>query len=353
MRIVTRHLLKEVLLTWGAVLLVLFAILLTNRLARYLAEAVDGALPAEAIFQLLALKAVAYLVVILPPSLFIALLLTLGRWYRDREMTALVAAGLPPLALYRPLLVLALVVGLGVAWIALEAAPRAAAAGHLLRQEARLRAEIGSVGGGQFKESRRGDWVFFAAHVEREPPRIDDVFIQRRRAGRVELHRAARATVREDPARGARYAILEDGYLYEGTPGAADFRIVRFERQSLRLPESRGEVSAPKAETLATAALWNTSSKAHRAELEWRLAAPLSVPLLTLLALPLSRNDPRQGRYGRLVLAGLIYIAYFNLQTAAQAWFKSGMTPAGLGTWWVHAGMALFTAVWVWRETRR
>ena len=136
LRVLDRYLLREVLASWLAVTLVLWAIVMVNRLVRYLGEAAAGEIPASVIMTLLGLKSVSYLTTLLPLALFLGVLLALGRLYRDSEMVALAACGVGPATLYRPLLLLAGLVAVLLALLALEVAPRTAALGYELRAQA-------------------------------------------------------------------------------------------------------------------------------------------------------------------------------------------------------------------------
>ncbi|MCA1798164.1 MAG: LptF/LptG family permease [Xanthomonadaceae bacterium] len=89
-----RYLLKEVIQTWAAVTVVLLLIMLSSRFARYLGEAAAGQLPADVVFTLLSLTSIHYMTVLVPVSLFLAVMLMLGRLYKDSEMAAMMACGI-------------------------------------------------------------------------------------------------------------------------------------------------------------------------------------------------------------------------------------------------------------------
>jgi lipopolysaccharide export system permease protein len=67
----------------------------------------------------------------------------------------------------------------------------------------------------------------------------------------------------------------------------------------------------------------------------------LLIPVLALLAVPLSRVSPREGRFARIVPALLLYLVYFALLFAARDWLADGHLPAALGLWWIHLAFAL------------
>ena len=64
-----------------------------------------------------------------------------------------------------------------------------------------------------------------------------------------------------------------------------------------------------------------------RAELHWRVALPMMCVVLTLLAVPLSRLNPRQGRYARVWVAVVVYFVYSNLISAGKVWIAHGTVP--------------------------
>ena len=78
------------------------------------------------------------------------------------------------------------------------------------------------------------------------------------------------------------------------------------------------------------------------AELQWRLGVPISTIILAILAVPLSRSQPRAGRYGRLAIGLLVFIIYLNMMSAAKAWVEQGTISPALGIWWVHGAMLTF-----------
>lgn len=95
---------------------------------------------------------------------------------------------------------------------------------------------------------------------------------------------------------------------------------------------------------MRTADLLRSSDLDELAELHWRIGIPLATLILAILAVPLSRSQPRQGRYGRIAVGLLVFIIYFNLMSAGKAWMEQGAVPPGIGIWWVH-GLMLTLAI--------
>lgn len=337
LRVIDRYLLKEVALNWLAVTLVLWVIVLSNRLAGFLGEAAAGKLPGAVIFTLLGLKSVDYLVVLLPLTLYLGVLLALGRLYKDSEMAALGACGVGPARIYRPLLGLAVLVAVGIAALSLFVAPRTAALGYEVRARAETATDLSIVSAGRFQESSSGNMVFYAERVAPDRENLERLFVRAEQDGVPTLLTARRAHPSRDPNSGDRFLVMEDGYRYQGQPGDAAYRILKFARHGVRLESVEVLNPRMKHNAAPTAQLWGSTQPQDIAELQWRLSLPLAAVSLVILAVPLSRTTPRQGRFGRLFGAVLIFIVYYNLLGTAQVWVEKGALGPLPGLWWVHA----------------
>lgn len=345
-RILDRYLFRESLDTWAAVTGVLLLILMSSRFAFYLGDAAQGRLPGDAVFSLLALSTVNYLTLIIPLGLFLGVMLAFGRLYRDSEMAALMACGVGVRDLYRPLLRLALLLAVLLLGLAALVAPWAAEKSNIVRKNAERQAEISVFESGRFKQTRSGDAVYYAERVDEKGLALENVFVQRvERAGPVG-DAPARETVsiitarsgrqELDPETGVRQLVLREGQRYTGTPGQADFSVVGFTEHGIMLDVIDPDYATTDPRVLPTASLLGSADLRHRAELHWRIGVPVQALVFALLALPLSRVNPREGRYGRIIAAILIYIIYSNLLGVMRVQMERGSVEADLGLWPVH-----------------
>lgn len=359
MSIVNRYITRETLVAWLAVTLVLLAVIVSHRFARFLGEAAAGKLPGLAVFELLGFASIGFLTVLIPVGFFLGLLMAFGRLYRDSEMTALTACGVGPRQLYRPVLALAFAVALLLSWITLQAAPWAAEAALLARRTAEREAELGVFESGRFKSARGGDAVFYAADVEPQSGRLRGLFFSQRSAGRAQAVISAASGEQElDPATGRRLLVLYDGIRYDGVPGQADYRVLRFAEHGVEIAPSAPDLATTKRDGVRTLALLESADPRDIAELQWRISGPLLVLVLACIAVPLSRTRPREGRYGRIVFGLLVYVVYSNLLGVARLGVERGQIPPALGLWWVHIIFLLVAAALLahtlgWRYTFR
>lgn len=347
-----RYLSRELLLYWLIFTLVLWLVLVTARFSLYLGQAADGQLPAATVLALLGLKSVGFFVFLLPVTLYLALLWLLGRLNRDHETLALGASGVGTLQLYRAIASPVVMAALLVTLLSVYLVPYTAQAGYELRVAAQQHVDADALTPGRFHTLRGGRWLVYAQRAGAGPGVLDEVFIHVQQA-RPQVLVAKHAVLRRE-AEADRYLVLQDGYRYDGVPGEADYRVLKYREYAVRLRAQPVE-AGHKWDAVRTAALLDDTSAAARSELQVRLSRPLSVLVLALLAVPLARFRPATGRFYPLWLGVLVFTLYFNLLATAQLWLAREQTPAWLGLWWVHLVFVALAVVLVrpWRSRWR
>jgi lipopolysaccharide export system permease protein len=348
---VQRYVLREVMQTWLAVTGVLVAILVSNQLSRVLGQAADNRYGRRVVFDLIALGAIMNLSVIVPVGLLLAVVLTLGRLYHDSEMAALQACGFGPSRLLAPLFCFAGVIALGLAWLVFVQVPQADSEVQLLRQSALKEAQFGQLDAGRFRSFSGGDAVFYAERVDPEGV-LHNVFVQRETAGRIEVALADTATYSKAAPNGAHLVTLFNGRRYEGVPGRNDFRVTEFREHGIPIATPEGVVGSKDPDTKPTRELLGSDAPSDIAQLQFRVSAPIMALVLTLVAVPLSRLRPRQGRYARVGFAIVVYFVYSQLLYAAKAWLEKGELSPAIGVWWVHVAALALGLYLVAREAR-
>lgn len=333
--LIGRYIFRQIFVSTLIVMVVLLVIFMSNQFAETLGEAATDALPRDAVFTVLGLEFLRYLALLAPIGLLLGVLLGLARLNRDSELAALAACGAGPRRLVGPVLLLALIAAGLVGWLSLLEAPAASRRIEEVRQNAQEQAELGVFAPDRFTAIDSGSTVIYTREASGDA--LEGVFI------RSETDNGLFVVVAERGERigsGEEVSLrLQNGRLYEGVPGEARFFFAEFEEQGLPLELDRSEPT-PAIESVATADLLRSREPAARAELEWRIATPLSVVILSLLAVPLGRSSPREGKYARVGLGLLIYVIYANTLALARVWVERDLVPLWLGSWWVHALLA-------------
>ncbi len=345
---IQRYVLREVVQTWLAVTGVLVAILVANQLSRVLGQAADNQYGRHVVAELIALGAIMNLSVIVPVGLLLSVVLSLGRLYHDSEVAALQACGFSPVRLLAPLFCFAAVIALGLAWLSFVQVPRADQQVQLIRRSAIKEAQFGQLDAGRFRSFSGGDAVFYAERVDKDGI-LHNVFVRRETAGRIEVALAETATYSKG-ASGMHFVTLFNGRRYEGVPGRNDFRIIEFQEHGIPIATPADVAGPLDPDTKPTRALWGTHSASDIAQLQSRASSPLMALVLTLVAVPLSRLRPRQGRYARVGFAIMVYFVYSNLLSAVKVWLEKGELSPAFGVWWVHASVLLLGLYLVHRE---
>jgi lipopolysaccharide export system permease protein len=348
--IVFRYLSRELLLTSGAVSAVLLVIIMSGRFIKYLAQAAEGRLDPSVLFLIMAYKLPSFLQLILPLGLFLGVLLAYGRLYLESEMTVLSSAGMSQQRLAAYTLVSATGVACLVAWLSLGLAPQGSTeVAKILNKQAAM-TEFDTLDAGRFQSVRKGSRVTYTEALTADRSQLSGVFISDKRMSKAgDKQRGITVLVAEKGHQeikpdGSRYLVLQNGYRYDGNPGQADYRRIQYDTYGVLLPKPEVSEEIGEREAVPSADLLGSDNLVDRAELQWRVSIPLLVFVVALMAVPLSRVNPRQGRFLKLLPAVLLYMTYLALLVAARGALDKGKIPAQLGLWWVH-GIFLLLAL--------
>lgn len=336
--IITRYLIRQVLVSSGAISFILLVVAVLGRLLKYLAQASQGELDPGVLFLLMGYRIPDFLQLILPLALLLGILLAYGRMYAESEMTVLIACGVSDRQLMQVTLRAAGAVMLATAMLALYLTPQGLVqAGRLLEAQENLN-EFDVLVPGQFQNLSRGARTTYAEAVT--DGTLRGVFMHEAEGNRVIV---AQEAVPIEDAEGNRFILFRQGMITEGLGSDEGYTLTGFGELGVEVPpRDLAFAAAPEEQAAGNVALWRDGSSEAVAELQWRLSLVLLIPILTLLAVPLSRVSPREGQFARLVPAILLYMLYFGLLLVSRDKLADGAWPAWLGLWWVHV---LFAAL--------
>jgi lipopolysaccharide export system permease protein len=348
--IIDRYVLLSALRPFAAVLGVLVALFAGYSLSGILANAVSGLLPMGVIAALAGLKLLIAIEVLAPISLFIGVIVAFGRLQEDGESTIMMALGMSPLRLGRPIIVLALVLAVAVSALSLLARPWAYATSHSITQRASNMLNLNAMEAGTFYASHDGAQVILLGGRAGSKGAAQDVFVSRRKDdGQVEVIYARHAQPVVRTADGRRTVFLSNAHIYELDPrDPGNDRVVAAAGVSVNPDGAPPGAPGYSPVAASTRHLATSSLPADIAELQWRLSTGVSTFLLALLGMSLSWGRPSHNRYAKFGPAILAYSAYYLLCTVARTWVEHGMVGRFPGLWWAPAGLALILlAIWI------
>ena len=335
MLILSRYVFRAVVRQVLSVSSVLLLIVLVLQFTRVLARAAAEHFPSDLLWMIIVWGAAQNVAVILPMGLALGIVFGLGRLHENHEIAAMEACGAGGPRLWGPVVGLVVFLTLVLAWLSLLYNPQAAAQGDAQKRLALRLGMYLTPHPGEFRSFGGGQVVLYAAKVD-EDGQMTSVF-----AHGLDDHGesviVAHSGRIERTAQGApSQIVLNDGTFYALLDRRLRQRIVRFSEQRVGLNIPLAQPGAVRADAMPTAALLRSTRPTEVAELQGRMSLPLMALALGLIAIPLSRLRPRQGRYARAGLVVLIYFVYANVVTAGQTWIVNGRTPAWLGLWWIH-----------------
>ena len=318
-----RSMMRELTVTAIGLLVVLLAILFSNLVLRVLARAAGGAVAPEGVLPLLGFAMLFYLNILLSVAVFLTVLRTLSRWYRDSEMIVWFTSGQSLAACLRPILLFAAPFLVAIVLLSVFLSPWAEQRRLEYERQLESRDEIGLITPGLFREFARANLVVFVEAINPLDSTIRNVFLHSvdEKQDATTVARRGKLEVAEN---GDRFVVLEDGRRYEGKPGTADFRVIEFEKLGRRIEPAEMRALPTSTKAIPTAALLVADERIQRAELFWRLSVPLSALMLTLLAVPLSYVNPRVGRSANLLAAAFLYTLYSNCLNIVQSLIAQG-----------------------------
>ncbi len=343
--IIFRYFAKEIVITLLALTTILMLIFLSNQFVHYLMRAASGSLPSAILFQLMMLEIPNLLALLLPLGLYVAILIGYGRMYAESEMTVLQACGFSQNKLIAMTMTIALVLAIIVGAMMLWLSPIISADRDRLITSTSPAVLLKSLLPGRFQTFNSGRRVLYATDINQSTGMASNVFMaqQDKKSKQWSVLTAKQAHLAEKT--GDAFVVLDHGQEYTGVPGQKDFRVVNFGQYRERLPKAK-PVIRKRERAMTFKQLWPLNNKDPRkaAELQWRFSIPIMVLLLALLAIPLSKVDPRQGKFAKMLPAILIFIVYANFLFVVRGWVANGKIPTWLGMWWLH-GVVLMLAL--------
>ena len=328
---------KELARSFGATLVVLITVVMTMMLIRTLGQASRGSVAPADVMLVMGFTVLGQLPTILSLSLFITVVGTLSRMYRDSEMVIWFGAGRGLLRLLAPLLRFSWPVMLAIAALSLVVWPWANRQIQELKTQYEQRSDVDRIAPGEFQESSNGSRVFFIDKDTPDANAANNVFIATREDHRetVISAQSARLEIRN----GERLVLLHNGQRLETMNNKPGLRISEFSEYGTLIGAASQNSTDPGAiKTRDTWELARDGQTQSQAELSSRLGTAFAALNFVVLGLAVAIVNPRAHRSTSLVLALFAFVVYYNLMTVGQAWVgagRVGLLPFMLG---LHGG---------------
>ena len=350
--IIRRYIISEITKPAANILILMMAIFASYTAITYLTDAVGGMMAPGQVGTLIGLRIGMALEVLLPTTLYLSVIIALGRLYKDSEMTAMAACGLGTGSIIRAVLLLSLPVALIAGGASLFVRSAAYTQIYKLRSQARAEFTINQLESDRFLEIEDGRYTFFSEEIDRGQNTARGIFMRERKADAWVVIQAEEMIDGGRSNLGHPVMILRNGKRVEFPSSGKGANIIRFEKAQYPILSGSQPSRRYRRKAAPTSHLLQSERLEDVAELQWRLSTPLSTLLLALLGIPLSRTNPRRGKYAKLGTALVIFAVYYQLFTIAKTNVENGNVNPLIGIWWVPALLLALTLLMLWRMGR-
>ncbi|MGB5446395.1 MAG: LPS export ABC transporter permease LptF [Psychromonas sp.] len=326
--ILLRYLMLETFKSQIGILFVLVLIFVSQKFIVILAQALSGVIPADLVLTLLYLNLPQLGTLMLPISFYLAVLFAHGRLHSESEMVAMTSCGYSPNQVLKATSILSFLTFAFAAYNSLYLTPLSEDKMISVIEETKSDASAATLIEGRFyKTSGNGSVVYVEKASSNK--KLENIFAahwpeNKDLAPSVLTALSGQLEAKKDGA----WLTLNNGTRYAGIVGQNEFENSQFDRYEVHIANRASERKVRGVEALPTTALFGVENPKYQAELQWRIAIPLSILLMTFMAVPLAKVNPRQGRYARLLPALALYLSFFLLLSTAKSLIEEGTIPA-------------------------
>jgi len=310
------------------ILFVLVLIFVSQKFIVILEKAINGVIPADLVLTLLYLNLPTLGTLMLPISFYLAILFAHGRLHGESEMVAMTSCGYSPNNVLKATLVLSLLTFSFASFNSLYLAPLAEDEMISVIENAEADAGAATLIEGRFHQTSDKGGVVYVEKFK-EGQQLENVFVahwpkEQETAPSVLTSLKGSIESKKDGT----WLTLDDGQRYAGIVGEANFDNSAFERFEVHIANREVTEKKRGVEALPTHKLFSVNDPSYQAELQWRFAIPLSILMITFMAVPMAKVNPRQGRYAKLLPALSLYLTFFLLLSTSRSLIEEGTVPA-------------------------
>ena len=350
---------RELFFTALSTILILSGIVVAQRAVYIFRLAAKGIIPNDTVDTILVFNLLKHLPLLLSLTIFLAILLTLSRWYRDSEMIVWFSAGLSLHNLLKPILIFSLPIIILIASLSLYISPWAVQKSEEFKNGLKNRDELATIAPGSFKESKSNNRIFYVEGFSDLGSSVNNIFVQMKQNGKLGVIVSNKGE-RVINNKGENYIVMKDGKRYEGQVDSNEFSTTKFSEYGILVEKDVPKLiavgaSAGVLEAKSTMELLLTQNKDTRnpyiAELMWRISLPISAAMLILLSISLSFINPRTGRSMNIMIALLLFVIYNNLMGVSHSLVSTGVISIWFGYWPIHLVIGLLGVYLLYRRS--
>lgn len=341
--ILAKYLMRQVLMLLAAVFIVIGLVIFGNQLVLVVKESVEDGIPIADLLPLVGFNMIRDVPLILSLSLFLAIILVVGKSYKDSEAIVMNSLGVGDkhfMVFIQPVVVFIFIF---ILFLTTVAVPWSKQQHSMIMDRSKNTSEFSFIKEGEFQEFKEGKLVFYAAKVEsikgESTQDMEEIFVYAMAGEEPIITLAAQAQKYTDKTTKSVYLRLKNGSRYHGFPTDANKKILDFDVYDLQIIDGNKQHSsegAAKIESKPTLDILFSSDTKEIAEWQWRLSQPISVLMLSVFGILLGKASPRGGKNLGVIIGIMVFIIYNNALLVAKSSLEHGELLPIIGLWWVH-----------------
>jgi len=340
---ITRYILSNLILVFFAIFFIISLLVFGNQFVLTAQEAIEYSIPIKELTPLLGFNMLRDIPIILELSLFLSIIITFSRLYKNSEAVVMNSIGLGDKSFIRiiqPIVILSFII---VFILTIYIVPWAKQQKSYTEDVTVNASEFSFITEGKFESFKSGNIVFYASEASKASSgteqNMEEIFIYAFDDNNSIVVLADEGTKYIDSESKSTYLRLKDGVRYEGLPGDKNINILDFDLYDLEIISGEIQdslVNFTKVEEKTTLILIKEGGAAGNAELQWRLSQPISILILSVIGVFLGKTSPRTGKGINLLAGVLVFMIYNNALLVAKTSIESGQLNPFIGLWSVH-----------------
>ena len=340
---IAKYILRNLMTLFLAIIFILGLVVFGNQFVLMVQESIERGIPIQELMPLVSFNMIRDVPLILTLSLFLAIVITISRLYKNSEAIVMNSLGLGDkhfIVFIQPLVIASFLI---IFFLTIYAVPWAKQQKNIMEEETRNASEFSFITEGEFEQFKQGEIVFYTSKSKTldtvGAQNMEEIFIYASDNGKPVIVLASEAIKYIDPQSNSIYLRLKDGVRYQGIPSNKNKNILNFDLYDLEIVSGELQKSVAiysKIEGKSTLELLKQGGVLANAELQWRISQPITVLILSVIGVFLGKASPRSGKGINLLIGVVVFMIYYNSLLAAKSAIELGQINSILGLWVVH-----------------
>ena len=332
--ILSKSLNIEVLKSTAGVLLIFFFLVVSSRFVGYFEQASEGLIDPNLIYKIVILRFPDFITLLLPLSFFLGVVITMSRLYSDREIYGFFTGGLSEIDFLKYLLPQSLLFFFLTLLLSIYVAPYTKELSKEMISLDSLQEQFESIKPNQVFPLKNNEGFVFIK--DKQESVFDEVVLYITNEDYSSIVVADQLSY--DDLNSIMNLNFKNGSMYQGLFEEGSSVVSTF--KNLKIPVSTEENSVT---GLSFARLFDYSARSTKSQMQWNISIPITIFILLIIGINLSKVEPRQGRLSVLLPAIFVYILYLSLLILARESFDNNSAITQNYIWFVHFIFFIFS----------